>query len=92
MAVVLKQGTEEILDGATDRSDIIALFNVRSRGDWECQHKFSSGSSEVEDLRFSRDGSHLIVWDSPMQCAIQVLQVNFSGARLIRYVQQVAFF
>lgn len=88
MAVILKHGNEQVLDaGSNDRSDVIGLYHVRTRGDWECLHKFSTGSSEVEDLRFSRDGAHLIVWDGPMQCAIQVLQVNFSGARLIQYVR-----
>ena len=70
MAAVLKQEGDVITDGQVDRSDVIGLFNVRNTGEWECLYRFSSGSAEVEDLHFSRDGNHLIVWDSPLQCSI----------------------
>ena len=49
------------------------------------------GSVQTADLRFSRDGAHLIVWDGPITCQIQILQLHF-GQRLVRYVRQVALF
>lgn len=66
LAVVLKHQDEVIVDNAQDRSDIIGLYHVRTIGKWECIHKFSVGSTEVADIKFTRDGAHLVVWDSPL--------------------------
>lgn len=92
LAVILKnteESAEQVIAGEGS-GDVIGLFDsTRSEGEWDCLHRFSIGSRDTADLKFSRDGAHLIVWDSPLQCSIQILQIQF-GVRLVRYVRQVA--
>jgi hypothetical protein len=91
MAVILKNTQEEsIAEGNfNDSGDVIGLYSTnRSESQWDCLHKFSAGSGDLADIKFSRDGAHLIVWDSPLKCSVQILQINF-GQRLVRYVRQV---
>eukprot|EP00354_Favella_ehrenbergii_P002925 CAMPEP_0170472662 /NCGR_PEP_ID=MMETSP0123-20130129/14672_1 /TAXON_ID=182087 /ORGANISM="Favella ehrenbergii, Strain Fehren 1" /LENGTH=78 /DNA_ID=CAMNT_0010741115 /DNA_START=370 /DNA_END=606 /DNA_ORIENTATION=+ len=78
MAVILKnteEAAEQVVAGEPT-GDVIALFDSsNSESQWDCLHRFSIGSRDTADLKFSRDGAHLIVWDSPLQCSIQILQI-----------------
>ena len=88
MAVILKNADDSIVDGGgSDVGDIVALYNTKSEnGSYDCLHRFCVGTSQTADVRFSRDGAHLIVWDNPITCQIQILQIAF-GQRLVRYVR-----
>ena len=63
MAVVVKP-EEDVLDIGSPSTDVISIYRTTNDGPWECLHQFSVGSCDVDDLKFSKDGSHLIVWDS----------------------------
>jgi len=88
MAVIVKNSDESLIDGGeNDGGDVIGLYNTRSdSGSYDCLHQFCVGSTQTADVRFSRDGAHLVVWDSPITCSIQILQISF-GQRLVRYVR-----
>ena len=79
MAVILKNTDESLVDGGeNDGGDVVGLYNTKSTsGSWDCLHRFCVGSSQTTDLKFSRDGAHLIVWDDPITCSIQILQISF---------------
>ena len=59
--------------GYGDGGDVVGLYGARSQGQWNCLHRCSLGSNQTADVKFSRDGAHLIVWDDPVQCSIQIL-------------------
>ena len=88
MAVILKNSDDALVDGgASDGGDVVALYNTKSEnGSYDCLHRFCVGSTQTQDVKFSRDGVHLIVWDNPITCTIQILQISF-GQRLVRYVR-----
>ena len=72
MAVILRQTEDELAEDG-DGGDVVGLYGARSQGQWNCLHRCSLGSNQTADVKFSRDGAHLIVWDDPVQCSIQIL-------------------
>ena len=66
---------ERPTEGATSGRDIIGIYDV-SRGEkWECLYHLTPDTFDLEDLQFSGDGQHLIVWDSNLKCKLLVYQL-----------------
>lgn len=70
MAVAVKSDIHTALPSEQFASDTIGLYNTTSKGKWECVQKFSAGTHDLLDLRFAKDGKHLVVWDSPLSSKI----------------------
>lgn len=70
-------------------SDVIAVYSVNQGGPWECLIKFAADTADLYDLKFSRDGSHIIAWDSPLNAKVQVFKI-FGNSRKILAVQSTA--
>ena len=64
-----------MVDEMGTQGDIIGIYQARSVGKWACLLQVTLDSAETEDIKFSRDGSHLVVWDSASQCGVKVLQI-----------------
>ena len=81
LAIVQKCTDEMIADGvaADAGTDVLGIYSTsgNASGYWDCLHRVSLGSRDTADIKFTRDGSHLVVWESPLQCSIQVLEVAF---------------
>lgn len=60
---------------AQDGKDIIGIYDLsrsmdpRNKGpqNWAVLHKFLPETFDAQDLLFSQDGNHLIVWESPIK-------------------------
>lgn len=78
MALVQKPDDDLMDQSQGQRSDIVSIFGVDCRpAPWSCMFKFAAGSTEAEDIRFTRDGCHLVIWDSPLRCSVQVVKLCF---------------
>lgn len=51
--------------------DMVGLYDTTGNT-WECLHHFNVEMFDVENLCFSGEGTHLIVWDSPLKCKMLV--------------------
>ena len=71
MAVVQKP-TPEMIEALGSQGDALCIYGIRSIGSWKCLHQLALDTAEVEDIKFSRDGRHLIVWETPGGCSIKV--------------------
>lgn len=62
-----------------ESKDTIGIYEVATGGkQWVCLHHFNPETFDLEDLRFSADGTSLIVWDSPLRCKLLVYQLQLS--------------
>ena len=57
--------------------DVIGLYDTSSNK-WEALHHFSLETFDLEDLKFSGEGTHIIVWDTPLKCKLLVYSIQFS--------------
>ena len=80
-----------MIDDLGSQSDTIGIYETRSIGKWDCLHQFSLDSAEVEDVKFSRDGHHLIVWESPGACSVKIYKI-IGGAGRVQAVKEVIAF
>jgi len=46
-----------------DSKDCVAIYDI-STPTWICVLKFTTDTLDLEDIRFSKDGQQMIVWDS----------------------------
>ena len=65
-----------------DSKDSIGFYDVTQPKQWALLHRLAPDTFDLEDLRFSGDGTSLIVWDSPLKCKLccfklQVYQLQF---------------
>lgn len=65
MAVAIKGEADAAATG-----DVIGIYNTSQKGKWECLNQFNAGTQDLLDLRFDKEGHHLIVWDSPLSSKI----------------------
>jgi hypothetical protein len=70
---------EKTLDGAAAGKDSIGIYDVSKGEKWECLYHITPETFDLEDLEFSGDGQHIIVWDSSLKCKMIVYQIQFSG-------------
>jgi hypothetical protein len=54
--------------------DKIGIYDVTTNT-WECLFHFTPDTFDLEDLRFTSDGQHIIVWDSILKCSLQIYQL-----------------
>lgn len=54
--------------------DLSAALNVGPKGpqNWKCMHQFLPDLFDAQDLMFTQDGNHLIVWESPLKNNLQI--------------------
>lgn len=59
--------------------DLSAALSSDSNGSqaWNCLHQFFPDTFDAQDLRFTQDGNHLLVWESPLKNSLQVYQIVF---------------
>ena len=70
---------------AEDSKDMIGLYDlsyalhpmVKGPQSWRCLHQFYPETFDAQDLLFTQDGNHLIVWESPIKNCVQVYQILF---------------
>ena len=71
-----------------DCRDMIGLYDLsaamapaaQAKGpqSWVCLHQFFPDTFDAEDLLFTQDGNHIILWESALKNSIQVYQIMFS--------------
>ena len=75
-----------LIEKSTDESrDLIGLYdlsaalatNVRGPQNWKCLHQFYPDTFDAQDLLFTQDGNHLMVWESPLKNSLQVYQIVY---------------
>jgi hypothetical protein len=58
----------------------IGIYDTNNTQSWECLHHFTPHDTfDLEDVKFSGDGSHLYIWESPLKCKLLVYKLNFSN-------------
>lgn len=50
---------------------MIGLYDS-SGNNWECLHHLNIDMFDIENISFSGEGTHLIVWDSPLKCKMLI--------------------
>ena len=74
-----------------DSKDLIGLYDLsvslspNSRGpqNWNCMHKFYPDMFDTQDIIFTQDGNHLVVWESPLKNNLQVYQIVFGQGAVV---------
>lgn len=69
-----------------DGKDLIGLYdisqsmNATSKGpqNWVLLHRFIPETFDAQDLLFTQDGNHIVLWESPLKNSIQVYQIIFA--------------
>lgn len=90
-----------LLEKSEDNRDLIGLYDLsaalssKSSGSqaWNCLHQFFPDTFDAQDLKFTQDGNHLLVWESPLKNSLQVYQIvfgqtNVEDIRLLHQFQQ----
>lgn len=82
-----------------DSKDMIGLYDLSmsmsssSYGpqSWRCLRQFYPDTFDAQDLMFTQDGNHLIVWESPIKNSIQIYQIIFNteGIDSIQMVENI---
>jgi len=73
-----------------DSRDMIGLYDLSasldsvSRGpqNWSCMHQFYPDTFDAEDLMFTQDGNHVLIWESPLKTSMQVYQIVFGQGKV----------
>jgi WD40 repeat protein len=89
---LIEKDTEESKDmiGLYDLSTSLAPDSYGPQN-WKCMHQFFPDTFDAQDLMFTQDGNHLIVWESPIKNNIQIYQIVFSpdGILDIQMIDQI---
>jgi WD40 repeat protein len=83
MAVALKG--DETTASAIEKfaSDVIAVFQINQVDKWQCLIKFSGETTDLLDLKFTRDNQHLVAWDSSHSARIQVFKILGNSQKIL---------
>ena len=66
--------------------DIVGLYDTTGNN-WECLHHLNVDMFDIENMTFSGEGTHLIIWDSPLKCKLLVYQIIFGPNNTIQACQ-----
>ena len=70
--------------------DQIGIYDTTG-AQFECLYHFTPDTFDLENVEFSGDGQHLIVWDSNLKCKLVIYNIQFSQSG-VNGVQQTAKF
>jgi hypothetical protein len=72
-----------------DGKDMIGLYDLsvsmnasKAPQTWKCMHQFYPDTFDAQDLLFSQEGNHLIVWESPIKNSVQIYQIVFGKTKI----------
>jgi hypothetical protein len=72
-----------------DGKDMIGLYDLsvsmnasKASQTWKCMHQFYPDTFDAQDLLFSQEGNHLIVWESPIKNSVQIYQIVFGKTKI----------
>lgn len=68
-----------LAERSQESQDIVGIYDI-TQSTWNCLYHFKIDTFDLEDLKFSRDGHHLIIWDSPLKCCIMIFEIQFNGS------------
>lgn len=63
-----------LAERSSEGKDIIGIYDT-TKSTWDCLSHFGVDTFDLEDLKFSGEGTHLLVWDSPLKCKLLVFQL-----------------
>ena len=73
-----------------DGRDMVSLYDLSqsmnaSKGpqNWVCLHQFYPNLVDADGIRFTQDGNHLMVWESPLKNSFQVYQIIFNEVSVV---------
>ena len=76
-----------LIEKNNDSKDLVSLYdlsqsqNTGMKGpqNWTLMHQFFPDLVDAQDLVFTQEGNHLIIWESPLKNNLQVYQILFSN-------------
>ena len=75
-----------LIEKNEESKDLVSLYDLskplsvgmKGPQNWTCMHQFFPDLFDAQDLMFTQDGNHLVIWESPLKNNLQVYQICFS--------------